>query len=282
MRRLLAVVGFVACLSGVVHADTLAPAAFTRHLAQALTAALRSSTVTVKGDLELTIRDASGREATVFLTNAYNEYARDPQRLNGVVQTYVTALSQPMSAGTKVDRSRIVPIIKDRKWLADLHATLGARGAGEEHLFDSFNNELVVVYAEDDPMRMRYLTTREDIGVDRKEIRALAVANLKRILPKIEMRNHDNVFSIISVGGDYEASLLLIDDIWSGGQIKVNGDIVAAVPARDVLLVTGSRNRTGLKKVRELAAEFAAQDRYRLVDTLFVYRKGHFTKFGAN
>ena len=60
----------------------------------------------------------------------------------------------------------------------------------------------------------------------------------------------------MSAGGNYEASLLLIDDIWSSGQVKVNGDIVVAIPTRDVLLVTGSRNRSGLKRVRELAAKF--------------------------
>jgi uncharacterized protein YtpQ (UPF0354 family) len=55
---------------------------------------------------------------------------------------------------------------------------------------------------------------------------------------------------------------------------------VVAVPARDVLLVTGSRNRTGLKKVRELAAKYVAEGRYELTDMLFVYRDGRFSKFG--
>ena len=85
---------------------------------------------------------------------------------------------------------------------------------------------------------------------------------------------------MLSAGGDYEPSLLLIDDIWSSGQIKVTGDIVVAVPARDVRLVTGSRSRPGLKGIRELATKFRAQGPYGLTDTLFVYRNGRFTKFG--
>jgi uncharacterized protein YtpQ (UPF0354 family) len=55
---------------------------------------------------------------------------------------------------------------------------------------------------------------------------------------------------MITAGGDYEASLLLFDDIWSGGQIKVEGDIVVAVPAKNVLLITGSQNRKGLAAAR--------------------------------
>jgi uncharacterized protein YtpQ (UPF0354 family) len=122
----------------------------------------------------------------------------------------------------------------------------------------------------------------EDTGVERAALRALAVDNLKRLLPKVEMRAHDDVFSMISAGGDYEASLLLFDDIWSSGQITVNGDIVVAIPAKDVLLVTGSRNRKGLEAVRKLTAEFAAKERYRLTESLFVFRKGRFVKFGRD
>jgi hypothetical protein len=47
-------------------------------------------------------------------------------------------------------------------------------------------------------------------------------------------------------------------------------------------VVTGSRSRKGLAAVRKLAAEFAAQERYRLTETLFVYRNGRFVKFGRN
>jgi len=86
---------------------------------------------------------------------------------------------------------------------------------------------------------------------------------------------------MISAGGDYEASLLLIDDIWSAGQIKVDGDIVVAIPAKDVLLFTGSCNRKGLKAVRELVAKFVAQQRYTVSDALFVFRNGRFARFGC-
>ena len=85
---------------------------------------------------------------------------------------------------------------------------------------------------------------------------------------------------MLSAGGDYEASLLLFDDIWSDGQIKVEGDIVVAVPAKDALLVTGSKNRKGLAAMRKMVAKFSEEKRYRITDTLFVYRNGRFKKFG--
>ena len=281
MKPLLGLLIAIVAWCGVARAEKLTPRAFTHEIARALTAALPSTTVTIKDDLELVLSDRSGLKRTLRLANAYQDYSLDPTRFGEVVQAIVAALSRSGSGQAKLDPSRIVPVIKDRQWLVDLHKTLKARGAEQEHLSDDVNNELVIVYAEDDPARMRYLTKGEDIGVGRQELRALAIANLTRILPKIEMHVIGDVM-IISAGGDYEPSLLLVDEIWSGGQIKVKGDIVVAVPARDALLVTGSQNRAGLTAVRAMAADIVAKGPYALVDTLFVYRGGRFSKFGRN
>lgn len=279
MKRLLILVCFLVC--GVSRAETLSPAVFTQEFARALTAAMPSTTVTVQGELQLSVKDAAGLDRTLFLSNAYQDYSRDPARFGELVKASIAAMQQPAKAGTKLDRSRIVPVIKDRKWLSDLQQTLKAQGKEQEHLSESLNDELIIVYAEDDPTRMRYLTADEDIGVSRPELRALSIENLRRILPKIEMRTGDHVL-LVEAGGDYEPSLLLVDEIWSGGQIKVKGEIVVAIPARDVLLITGSRDRTGVRRMRELAAKLAAEGPYGLTDASFVYRNGRFTKFGRN
>ena len=84
--------------------------------------------------------------------------------------------------------------------------------------------------------------------------------------------------------GSYEASLLLFDEIWTGdiwhdSGLPLSGDPVIAVPARDVLLVTGSRDERGLATLRRIAAEIVASEPYRLTDRLFIYREGRFRAF---
>jgi uncharacterized protein YtpQ (UPF0354 family) len=59
----------------------------------------------------------------------------------------------------------------------------------------------------------------------------------------------------------------------------VDGDYVVAVPSRDLLLITGSRNQEGLAKLRELAEEVATTGSYTLTRELFVYRQGRFVRF---
>ena len=125
-----------------------------------------------------------------------------------------------------------------------------------------------------------FLMAHEEIGVDRKELRKLAVSNLSHLLPKIEKHQVGDLFAMMSAGGDYEASLLLFDDIWRDDRMKVEGDIVVAVPAKDALLVTGSKNRKGLAVMRKMVAEISKDSRYLISDKLFVYRDGRFKKFG--
>jgi uncharacterized protein YtpQ (UPF0354 family) len=236
--------------------------------------------VTVKGDLELMITHPSGFESTALLANAYSEYSLEPAQLGEVINLFVKALAEERASETKVDRSNIVPIVRDRQWLDDVRNSLEGIGARQEHLTEKLNNELIIVYAEDSRANIRYLAIEEGADIGREELRALAITNLRRLLPEVEKRGEGDI-SMITAGGNYEASLLLLDEIWSSGQIQVNGDIVVAIPARDLLLVTGSRNRAGVKRLRAFAAKFAAQGPYGLIDTLFVYRNGRFIRFGA-
>jgi uncharacterized protein YtpQ (UPF0354 family) len=284
-RVLAALVCLALCVSGAA-AELLSRRAFAERMAQAFRAAVPAATVRILDENEIEFLAGDGVRRVLVLKNAYALHQGDPQRPDDVIQLYVTATldrlkgPQPKAAG--LDRSRIIPVIKDRQWLADNYRGFKERGVSGEFLVEDFNKELVIVYAEDSDKRTRYLMSSEQVG-DRKDLRRLAIDNLERLLPNAQLANHGDLFTMITAGGDYEASLLLFDSIWNtgkiGGQIDVQGDIVVAVPAKDVLLVTGSRNRNGLKAVREMVAK-AVQGPYRLTDTLFVYRDGRFEKFG--
>ena len=58
-----------------------------------------------------------------------------------------------------------------------------------------------------------------------------------------------------------------------------DGDYVVAVPARDLLMITGSNNQAGIAQLRALARQAVQQGAYTIVDTLFVFRNGNFERF---
>jgi uncharacterized protein YtpQ (UPF0354 family) len=265
------------CVSAYAQSVTLR--SFTDRFAAALQAAVPSMSVTVLGDLQLSVRRSDGVSTTIHLTNAHREYSTDPQSFYGIVRRFALALAERPPVPGKLDPKRIVPLVKDRAWLEQLAATFKKQDASQQPVFEEFNKELVVVYAEDTEKSTRYLSSAEKLGVERDKLLPLAVENLKRLLPPVEVRELEDGLLMITSHADYGASLLLVDHMWFDGQIKVDGDIVVAVPAKDVIFATGSRNRKGLKALRA-AAKRVAQGRYAVIDTLFVYRKGRFVKFG--
>jgi uncharacterized protein YtpQ (UPF0354 family) len=272
----------------MTQAERLSPGEFTAEVANILRSELPTSSITAALDLELAVKGRDGGETKALLHNAYQGYvsgaSADPA---DAIRNYVAGfVEMQRRASAKLDPARIVPVIKDRQWLVEVQAA--ARGAGRappEVVHERLNDELDVVYAEDSANNISYLLRQkvEQAGVPQAGIRALAIANLKRMLTRIELHGGPLV-SMITAGGNYESSLMLFDDMWSNPDLRasVEGDIVTAVPARDVLLFTGSRNAAGVSHLHELATRSVKQASHRLTDTLFVYRDGRFTRFDGN
>ncbi len=285
-RRFYTLLAAIVLISGCSRADILSPREFTGEFAEALKKSSPGLTVAIVNDLELKVTSTEGRDYTSFLDNAYEVYKQDPKDKGEVMQRFIAAgLETIGSIHERVDRTRIVPIIKDRPWLEETRQTLLSRGANEipELLYDDFNADLIVVYAEDSPKSIRYLGPKElELEkIERSELKALACENLKRLLPKIERHGGNGLYMIVA-GGDYEASLLLLDSIWSEGQNDVKGDVVVAIPTRDLLLVTGSRDAQGIQNVKQMVKEASADGSYHLTQKLFVLRNGKFAAFTEN
>lgn len=271
--------------SGCSKSDVLSPAAFTSEFAIALQKSSPGLKVEIVRDLQLKVTMSDGGQSTSFLDNAYDTYKLDPKSKDEVIKLFVAAgLETYASLKTpeELDRTRIIPVIKDRPWIEETRKAVMSRGAKEmfENVYEDLNSDLIILYAEDSPKNIRYfgLKDLEKAHIERGELRKLACENLKRLLPKIE-RHGTNGFYMLTAGGDYEASLLLLDSVWSDLQKEVRGDIVVAVPTRDLLYVTGSQDAQGIEKMKQLVEKMFAQGSYRLTSKLFVFRSGKLDEF---
>jgi uncharacterized protein YtpQ (UPF0354 family) len=282
LQSLLVALGlFSACSKS----DILTPARFTDEFVKAMRKSESSLKIEVVSEMQLKVTPANGRESTLFLDNAYSSYRQDPQSKKDIIKRYVAAGLETVSASKSspaLDSNRIVPIVKDRPWLDEVRKSLMDRGAKEtpEDVYDELNADLIIVYAEDSPKNIRYLTPKdlEKARLDRNTLKTLASKNLLKLLPKIE-RHGTGGFYMITAGGDYEASLLVIDSIWNDLQKDVHGDVVVAIPNRDLLIVTGSKDRQGIEKMKQLVQKSYSEGSYRLTPKLFAYRGGRFIEF---
>jgi uncharacterized protein YtpQ (UPF0354 family) len=264
--------------------DILTPSQFTKEFAAAMRSVSPPSKVRIVEDLQIEVTPPDGHKWTSFLQNAYDQYKQDPTAKQEVIQRYVTSSFESFSAQSRpIDRSRIVPVIRSRHLFEETSRALGGRQKIDLPVHDDFIADLLILYAEDNPKTMRYVGEAEfaSLKVDRKKLRALACENLKRLLPKIERKGANGLYMLIA-GGDYESSLLLVDSMWNAKKLDVPGDIVVGIPTRDVLLVTGTGNASGIARAGAIAKKTFEQGSYALTPKLFVYRNGRFEEFVPN
>lgn len=98
---------------------------------------------------------------------------------------------------------------------------------------EDFNDELIILFAEDGSETMRYLM-RYEVTIDREQ----AINNLKQILPEVSAEIVDTganagKVAVISAGGTYEPSLMLIDDLWVQSPDPECGDLLVTVPPEE-------------------------------------------------
>lgn len=255
----------------------MTPGEFTREAAAVLRKARPDLNVEIVEDLEIRIGDGF----RCFLGNAYDMYRANPsggKRIIGDVMA--SGLEALERSGQGIRQDRIVPVIKDRGWLDEGRLAMAARGREDMPLpvHEDYNEELVVCYAEDSEKGIRYLRDQDldEAGVARDQLRALSVSNLKQLLADVKAQGGQGLY-LFTADGTYESSLILFDDLWTDGRLDVRGEIVMAVPSRELLLVTGTGNEEGMARLKEVAEEVHREGApYRLSRSLFVYRGGKF------
>lgn len=255
----------------------MTPGEFTREAAALIQGKRPDVKVEIQEDLEIRIADGF----RCFLGNAYDLYRANPSAGKRIIGDVIAAGLEAMErSGLKIRKDQIVPVIKDRNWLEESRQAMVMRGQQDVPLpvHEGYNEELVICYAEDSEKGIRYLQDKdvEEARIAPGELRALAVSNLKRLLADVKAQGGEGLY-MFTADGTYESSLILFDELWADGRLEVRGEIVIAVPSRELLLVTGTGNEEGMARSREVAEEVHREGApYRLSKSLFVYRRGEF------
>lgn len=251
------------------------PVAFTEEVARRVRAAVPDLDVQIAGELELAIAMNEDGGNRAFLNNAYQMYSGEsPKHRDELIDRFVRSFAEA-AKGLERSADAIIPVVKDRAWLTEIEASVRQMGGDPQgKLYEDLNEDLVVVYAIDTPSNIAYLSPDEleRLGVSREDLRALAVRNLRGLLPGVQVQRGEKL-AMVTADGNYEASLLLFSDLWAREREKLRGDPVAAVPARDLLLFADSADADAVAQLRQLAARMRAEATYSLTDRLFVLRE---------
>jgi uncharacterized protein YtpQ (UPF0354 family) len=149
------------------------------------------------------------------------------------------------------------------------------RAYDDRFVVDVLFDDLVVGYSLGYPYgdRLMMFTDFARLRMSRRELRHRAAARLDASIGRMAIHGQPPAL-ILSFEG-IESSVLLCDEFWDGLEGRVPGSIVVGIPARDVVVITGSRSVAGVAKAhRAVDRMLYAGARHPLRPGLLVRQKG--------
>jgi hypothetical protein len=198
---------------------------------------------------------------TLALGSGYLHYLADPGALTEVLETFVRLAIFPEHLQTARVES-IVPLIHAKHVMETYEVS------------EALNDDLVVAYAVCYPGGLLYLRDEHllELNLPKENLRSLAVSNLRRMVTDIQIAGESPLFSL-QTGYTFDASLLLLDELWDKEKLGIAGEIVVSVPTSGMLLVADSYSQPAMDLLCEAAWMISCYDPDRVTHERFV-RKG--------
>ncbi len=231
-------------------------------------------TVVLSGPMEARITLTNGHWLKAFAGNAWRECAQNIPDRPAICLRYanisMATLFEVSNGTASVDTNQVLAVVRDTEVVNNLRRNLGSTNAP---LVELLAADLWIVYVVDQANSIRYLTALEREGLPKEPaaLRALALANSKRLLPNPKVSVSEPI-NVVTLGGTYESSLLLNDDFWEGYAGSIEGEIVAVVPTHDALLFTGSKTSYPVQVLKRLAGRLSENEPHPLSTTVLVRR----------
>lgn len=142
-------------------------------------------------------------------------------------------------------------------------------------------NGLLVGYLVDEGQSFAYVQNRHlaEAGLNHMQLHEHGLDNLAQIAEeKLEVRQYGPVYSVF-LDGNFEASLILLDALWSGELAHlVKGDFAAAFPTRDVLAFCDASSCEGVAELLRIVSRVAGGD-HPLTTSLYCRRGSLWVKY---
>jgi len=214
--------------------------------------------------------------------NAYQEYKSEPDSLQQILNRYAASAGEAFAPEKKLSIENIVPVIKPFEYLDEIKTTSSKLEPIKsfDAVYEKYNDQLIFFMQKILKNNISYLTEYKLIneGIKKDSLKEIAIKNLERILTNIQ-RNGGNGIYMVTAGGNYEASIILLTKVLNKENFSVKGDLVIAIPSRDLLLVTGSNDKEGIQKIKKLTTETFKTGQYILSEYLYKWNGHSFEKF---
>jgi uncharacterized protein YtpQ (UPF0354 family) len=143
--------------------------------------------------------------------------------------------------------------------------------ADDSPVLRAFTTGLLTAYLIDEGDTFSYVQGRDlrEAGIREEELHRHAVANLAELAEgKVTVRQSGPAWALF-LDGNFEASLTLIDDLWTHGLREYARDPVVAIPTRDVLAFCDVESAAGLSELRAVVKRVWPSGDHLLSESLY-------------
>jgi hypothetical protein len=169
--------------------------------------------------------------------------------------------TEVVSGNIIIKKEEIFPLVRTTSFINDLKREL------PDLLYENINSELGVIYLVRNEKVSLTTGDLKNLRLDRLALKSLAVQNL---IDQVEVgvEEEGSRYTIVA-DGRFEASFLVVSELWSKDNIPVEGTITIGVPSNNVLLITGSGNAADMNWIRHRVAQAYVESNIPISDKLF-------------
>jgi uncharacterized protein YtpQ (UPF0354 family) len=133
-------------------------------------------------------------------------------------------------------------------------------------------NGLLVAYLVDEGSTYGYVQHRDLVSasVAEADLHATAITNLRRVAAnRLRIQPYGEIFALL-MGGTFEASMLLLDDLWEHSLAEyITGEVLVAIPARDILAFGNASSPGAVKALNDVIERLLAKGKAELATGLY-------------
>lgn len=259
-----------------IEAPDLTKEEFTRMCAKILKSAHPELKVEIPEPLRIEYsRGKSEDSGCMQLENAWKSCASESGNRKEALKHYIgniVDLFGETIEDPKEILKRVVPVVRTKESFGDSETfdTLVSKSIGAD---------LFLIYALDKEHSIAYLNHqhRALVKLDDNALEERSKNNLRDLLRGKIKRIGETGFYMIVCGGDYETSILFLEEVLDAIKDKIQGGIVFSIPARDLLLIGGDQSPEVITKLRQITKKQFDTGDHVISDRLYRYDDGKIT-----
>jgi uncharacterized protein YtpQ (UPF0354 family) len=244
---------------------------FTAHAAELFAKAIPKAKVEIKAPLALSI-DVPGRGLnSARLDNVYSFCLRNPEACEKGHVTHVANMAASFEAPGGIERSQLRAIVRSTAMVEATDKAYARRGG--TMVSEKLMGDLWVMCAQDLPGAIGILNANNLAALNLSREAALAACkqNVATSLRPISPYRRDYPWPGVNLiaGDPYAASWLIFPERWTAIAESVDGDLLVAAPANDVLIYGSGRANDSAAALAKAAAYVAERAQKPLSNAVF-------------